>query len=237
MEFVLVAVIVFFGILTQSMIGFGVALICMPLLIHIFDPATAATLVAIFSLPLQLIIIWRYRRALVIRPFWRVMVASVIGIPFGVLLLTRLDRAVILGMLGILLISYALYSLLRLRLPALRAPGWGWGIGLLSGILSGAYNTGGPPLVIYGTCLRWSPEQFKANLQALLLVNSLLVITSHIIAGHVNPVVLQNLVVALPMVIVGTAAGFWLSRYVNETIFRRVVLVALLVIGVQLLLP
>ncbi len=84
MEFLLVALIVFFGTLTQSMIGFGVALISMPLLIRLLDPAAAATLVAMFSLPLEIIIMWRYRHALNIRPFWRVIVGSVIGIPIGV---------------------------------------------------------------------------------------------------------------------------------------------------------
>ncbi len=237
MNFLLIALIIFVGIMTQSMIGFGVALICMPLLIRLLDPVTAATLVALFSLPLQLIIIWRYRRALNIVPFWRVMVGAIAGIPFGVLLLSALDRTLILGALGVLLIGYALYSLLKLRLPALRNPSWGFGFGLTAGILSGAYNTGGPPMVIYGTCLRWDSEQFKANMQALLLVNSVLVIITHVAAGHVTPLVLQNLALALPMVALGTIAGFWLSRYVNEGVFYRLVLIMLLVIGISLLVP
>ena len=237
MEFLLVALIVFFGTLTQSMIGFGVALVSMPLLIRLLDPATAAVLVALFVLPLQMIILWRYRHSLNIRPFWRVILSSIIGIPIGVTLLTQLDRSLILGMLGILLISYALYSLFKLRLPSFHNPAWEWGFGLVSGLLGGAYNTSGPPLVIYGTSLRWSPEEFKANLQALLMINSAIVIVAHGVAGHVTPLVLQNLVVALPMVFAGSATGFWLSRYVNEAVFYRIVLIMLVLVGFSLLLP
>ncbi len=91
--------------------------------------------------------------------------------------------------------------------------------------------------MIYGTCLRWNPEQFKANLQALLLISSSLVIVTHLIAGHVTPLVLQNFAVALPMVAVGSISGFWLSRYVNEAVFYRLVLIMLLLIGSSLLLP
>ncbi len=237
MQFVLVGFIIFCGVFTQSMIGFGSALVCMPLLIHIFVPAQAAALLALVTLPMELVIIWRYRHALHIRPFWRVMLGSVIGIPLGVILLNVLDRALILDALGLLLIGYSLYSLLRFRLPEIRRPSWGYGFGLASGILSGAYNTGGPPMVIYGTCLRWDSARFKANLQALLIVNSLLVIAAHVAAGHVDAVVMQNVAVGLPMVAVGTVSGFWLSRYVKEASFRKVVLVALLIIGVRLLLP
>ncbi len=142
--FLLVAGISLLGVITQSMIGFGVALICMPLLILVLDPITAATFVAIFTLPVQLIIMWRYRDALRVRPFWRVIVGAAIGCPIGVLLITRLDRQIILTALGIFLIAFALYSLLNLHLPEIRRPAWGFGFGIASGILGGAYNTGGP---------------------------------------------------------------------------------------------
>ncbi|MEP7292501.1 MAG: TSUP family transporter, partial [Chloroflexota bacterium] len=89
MEFLMVAFIVFFGILTQSMIGFGIALISMPLLIHVLEPVQAAAFLALLALPLQILIAWRYRHALHIRPFWRVLVGSLIGIPIGIFLISR----------------------------------------------------------------------------------------------------------------------------------------------------
>ena len=234
--FLLVAAICFAGVVTQSIIGFGVALVCMPLLIQIFDPVSAAALVALFVFPLQLIIMWRYRRALNIRPFWRVLVGVIVGTPIGVLLLERLDERVILSALGILLIAYALYSLLRPRLPEIRHPAWAYGCGLAAGMLGGAYNTGGPPVVIYGTSLGWSSEQFKANLQALFMINSVLVIGAHVAAGHVTALVFENLLVALPVTVLGTLVGFWLSRRINEAAFRKAVLLLLIAVGVRLLL-
>ncbi len=237
MQFILVAGIVFLGILAQSMAGFGVALICMPLLITVLDPTSAATLVALFTLPLQIIIMWRYRHALQVRPFWRVIVGSVIGIPVGVILITMLAPKIIATALGVFVIGFALYSLLRLRLPQLRHPGWGVGFGVASGLLNGAYSAGAPPLVIYGTCLGWESEQFKANVQALFMVSTVLTILTHLIAGNVTALVLEDFAVALPTVAVGTLIGFWLSRRINEATFRQIVLILLLLIGVRLLLP
>ncbi len=91
--------------------------------------------------------------------------------------------------------------------------------------------------MIYGTSLRWKPEQFKANLQALFMVNSFLVISAHLIAGQVDAFVVENVLISLPVVLIGSALGFWLSRFVNETAFRKGVLVLLLLVGVRLLLP
>ena len=237
MEFVIVAAIVFFGIVTQSTIGFGVALITMPLLVRVLTPVEAAAFVALFTLPLQILIVRRYRHALNILPFWRVLVGSLIGIPVGIFLLSTMDQQVVLTTLGLFLVAYALYSLLNLRLPHLQRPVWGFGFGFASGVLGGAYNTGGPPLVIYGTALKWEPEQFKANMQVMFMVSNTLVILVHLAAGHIDAVVIENLILALPFVVIGTAVGFWLSKRINEVLFRKVVLVALLVIGIRLLLP
>ncbi len=235
--YLLIAGVSFLGIVVQSVLGFGVSLITMPLLIQILDPVTATTYVALLTMPLQLVIVWHYRQALHIRPFWRVIVSSIIGAPLGVLLIAVLDRRFVLGALGIFLIAYALYSLRRLHLPEIRRPAWGYAFGFISGALSGAYNAAGPPLVVYGTSLGWEPEQFKANLQALFIIDSVMVISSHLIAGHVDTFVFENALVALPVILIGSAVGFWLSRRVNEAAFRTGVLVLLLVVGVRLLLP
>src|SRR4051794_11595837 len=111
MQFAIVALIVLLGVTAHSILGFGVALICMPLLIGVLDPSSAAALVALFTVPMQVIIIWRYRHALDLRPFWRVILGTIVGIPLGVFLLGRQDHQVILTALGLFLIAYALYSL------------------------------------------------------------------------------------------------------------------------------
>lgn len=237
MDFLLVAVIIFFGIVTQSMIGFGVALVTMPFLVSVLDPIPAATLLALVALPLQLVILARYHASLHVRPLWRIFVGSLIGIPVGIFLLSNLNQAVILTGLGLFLIGYALYSLLNLRLPPLQRPGWGFGFGFASGILGGAYNTAGPPLVIYGTALGWTSQQFKANMQVLFLIGNLLVIVIHVLAGHVTRNVVENLIVALPVVLIGSSVGFWFSQRINEARFRKLVLIALLLLGIRLLLP
>jgi uncharacterized membrane protein YfcA len=209
----------------------------MPLLLRVLPPTSAAALYALFSLPLQLIILWRYRRALDIRPLWRLVIGSLVGIPAGVLLVEQLDERIVLSALGIFLIAYALYSLFTPRLPTIHGKRWDFGFGFGAGLLTGAYNTGGPPLVIYGTSHQWTPEQFKGNLQVLFTITDIVVVVAHLVAGHVDTPVMQHLLISLPVIAAASALGFTLSRRVNEAAFRKLVLIFILLVGVRLLLP
>lgn len=233
-----VAIVTFFAVFSQAVTGSGLALIAMPILVGILDPISAAALVAIMAFTTQLVMMTRYRRAMRIGSLWRLMIGSLIGIPLGVLALSTLDERFILTILGVLLIAYALYGLFDFRLPSIQSDSpLAYGFGVVSGLLHGAYNTGGPPFVIFGMCCSWEPETFKGNLQALLMVNSVSVILVHATAGHYNAQVFQNYLYALPMVALGALAGFWLDRFINAALFRKLVLILLLLIGVKMILP
>lgn len=237
MNLVFIATIVYFAILTQAISGFGLALISMPLLIQFIDPLTAAALVALIALTTQMVMLARYHRQVQVRGLGRFIMGSLLGIPIGVVALSRLDKQMILIVLGLLLITYSLYSLFTPKLPEIKNPRWQYGFGFASGLLGGAYNTGGPPFVIYGMCSGWRSTEYKANLQVLLMVNSASVVIAHLLAGHYTEDVMGNFLIALPMILLGAFSGFWLDRFVDETLFKKIVLVLLLLIGIRMLIP
>jgi hypothetical protein len=141
-----------------------------------------------------------------------------------------------LFILGCVVLAYASYALLVPRMPRLSRPGWAFGFGLIAGMLTGAYNTGGPPYVIYGTTQRWEVSEFKANLQSLFLVGSITVIIAHLSHDNITPDVLRYFLLALPSIGIGLLAGFYLERFINPLVFRNVVLVLLLFLGFSLVL-
>ncbi|MBE2271813.1 MAG: sulfite exporter TauE/SafE family protein [Anaerolinea sp.] len=232
-----VAVIVFFAIFIQAISGSGLALVAMPLLIGILPTVEAASLVSLMSITTQAIMISRYYRSLSFNGLWRLVLGALVGIPIGIIALSQLDERLILTVLGVILVGYSLYSLFAPKIPEIKNQNWGYLFGLFSGLLHGAYNTGGPPYVIYGVSQRWNLPTFKCNLQVLLMVNSASVVIGHLVAGHFTSNVLQNYLVAFPMIVLGAGAGFFLDRYIDEKAFKRIVLVVLLVIGIKMLLP
>ncbi len=176
-----------------------------------------------------------YREALNIRVVTRLTAASIVALPIGVLGLQRLDETLVMGLLGVVISGYAIYALLNLRLPEIAHPRWAYGFGFFSGLLSGAYNTGGPPVVMYGTSRRWSPAEFKSNLQGFGLVNSILVIALHFVAQDYTPDVFDHFWLTLPAVLIGLLLGIAVGRYINPRLFRYMVLIMLLVVGLTLI--
>ncbi|MCA9928846.1 MAG: sulfite exporter TauE/SafE family protein [Anaerolineales bacterium] len=230
-----VTLIVFFAIFTQAASGFGLALVSMPLLVTFLDIRTATPLIAIVGGTAELFLLLRYRHALNFRAVVRLSLAALIGIPLGVYALDVVNAQVITAVLGVIVVLYSLYALLRFRLPTLRNNGWAYGLGFISGILGGAFNTSGPPVIIYGTCRSWQPAEFKSNLQAFFLFNSIITFVSHAGSGNFTPVVWQYYLWALPGIFLGMFFGVRLDGRLNPDQFRKVVLILLLILGVRLL--
>lgn len=234
MQDVLLLVVIFAAVFVQSAAGFGVALVAMAALPPLLGLTTAAPLVALIALLLEVFLVVYYRRALRIQNIWRVTAASLVGIPPGVLFLKKLPEQILLTALGVLIAGYALYALLRLRLPRLERPLWAYLFGFAAGLLGGAYNTSGPPVIVYGSCRGWEPAEFKGNLQGFFLVSSLVVAGSHYLGGNLTPAVWRGFWLSLPALGLGLAAGLSLDRYIRPAPFRTGVLLLLLVLGLRL---
>jgi uncharacterized membrane protein YfcA len=230
-----VMLIVFLAIFVQAASGFGLALVSMPLLVGVIGVSTATPLVAVIGITAEVFLLRRYWDALNFSAVKRLSLASIIGIPLGVYVLSAVDGRIITTILGFIVTGYALYALFALRLPALNQPGWAYGFGFLGGVLSGAYNTSGPPVIIYGTCRRWEPTTFKGNLQAYFLLNSLFTLTAHMISGNFTAVVWQNYLWALPGVGLGLLLGRWVDGRVAPARFRKAVLLLLILLGIRLI--
>jgi uncharacterized protein len=216
--------------------GFGLPMIAMPVLVALFGIRTAVPLVAIVILELQVLMIIRYRLALNISTVWRISAAAVLGIPVGVLFLSRLPETITVTLLGLILIFYALYSFSNFPLLALKSMKWSYVFGFIGGIGGGAYNMAAPPMIIYGDTQHWGPQLFKGNLQGYFLIIGIMAILTHSLSGNVTAVVQQNSLIAVPFVLIGAALGFYLDRYINAAVFRKIVLGLLLVLGVNLAL-
>ena len=227
---------IFLGAFTQSLTGFGVALVAMAILPSLLGLKVATPLVAMSALTLESLLLFRYRKSFQVKSVWMLMVASLAAIPFGVYVLSQFDERIALFMLGLVIAGYALYALIGLRLPELQHPLWAGLAGLISGMLSGAYNTGGPPAVIYGNCRRWSPQEFKSNLSGFFIMNSFTVVSTHFLSGNVTREVLHFFWWGLPAVVIGFLAGQSLDKWLNPDIFRKIVLVVLVVLGIRLML-
>ncbi len=227
----LIFLVVFAAEIIRQVTGFGFALLAMPLLTLFLGLPMATALVGLFQpvMSLTSLLTWH----LVDRAAaWRLIVAAFVGIPLGLFLLRIAPEAWLKGGLGLLLIGYGLYGLLRPNFRALHHPVLTWSLGLFSGLLAGAYNTSGPPIVIYGTLRRWSPDRFRATLQFYFLITGIYTTIGQAMAGLWTWNVLNYFAWSLPAMFVGLVAGERINRHISPALFQRIIYGFLIVTGV-----
>jgi len=231
--------------LAHSAAGFGAALVSMPILTLLFDVNTAASIVALQGLITSSTVLIQNWRGLDFKEATRLILASLIGIPVGVFISKTVDEELVTGFLGIVLIAYGLYTLLLGSRSTQKESenkldnNWqGAGAltaGFLAGILGGAYNTNGPPLIVYGTVKKWPPARFKSILQSLFLSNGLVVIAVRAADGAFTADVWKNYFYSIPMLLIGLFLGTRLSKRWEPAQFRKLIVILILVLGVLLL--
>ena len=214
---------IFFAVFTQSLAGFGVALIAMSLLPGLVGIQIATPLVALIAVTIEFFLLIRYRQALQFKAVWPVALASVVGIPLGVWALKGVEERLFLIVLGVVIAGYALYALFQFKLPELSHPAWAYTVGFLAGI-------------IYGNCRRWPPAEFKSNLQGFFLINSAFVVLGHALGHNLTPQVWHYYFWSLPILGLGILGGTSLDKFINQVVFRKIVLWLLVLMGVWLIL-
>jgi uncharacterized membrane protein YfcA len=233
---VLIAALVLFAAFVQSLSGFGFAVVIMPLVTLMLGLRTAAPLVAAIALTVYAINVLRFRHAINLAEVLRLAAASALGIPVGIWILSSLDEAIVQQVLGLMLIIFALYSLARPSGHRVLSRHWVYPSGFLAGCLGGAYNTPGPPAIVYGTLRQWPRDEFRAALQTLFLINATLVVASHFVAEHMTLQILGLYLYALPALGLGIFLASRVDGKVNRHQFRILVGIMVLILGGVLLL-
>jgi uncharacterized membrane protein YfcA len=183
----LVLLIIFLSILVRTVFGFGNALVAMPLLaMTAFGMKNAAPLIALLATLHALILLIKDWRVIEFRPTWRLLVATIPGVPLGILLLVGPFEKAGKILLALIIIAFSVYSLAKPRLATLKAP-WPPTLRLPLGILAGAYNSGGPPIIIYATLCKWAPDRFRTTLQGFFFPSSVATIAGHAMGADHAP--------------------------------------------------
>lgn len=232
----LIAAVVFFAALAQTLSGFGFALILMPVATILIGLRAAAPLVALTALTSYTVNLIRYRRAVNVRQVLRLGAASALGVPLGLWALVNVDESIIKPALGLVLIAYAIYRLVQRAEPRPCSPLWVYPAGFIAGCLGGAYNTPGPPVILYGSLQQWPRDEFRAVLQTFFFFNGALVVASHYLARHLTPTVLTFYLYAAPALFLGILVGSRVDSRLNHGQFRAIVTAMILLLGLSLLL-
>jgi len=229
-------VAVFFGAtLVRSALGFGEALIAVPLLAFVQPVEIAAPVAVLVSITVAAIVVAQDWRHVHVRSAAWLVFFTLPGIPLGLLLLRSVSEPLVKGALGVVVAGFAASALRRRAAYELTNDRWAWLFGVSAGVLGGAYGMNGPPLVIYGALRRWSPEHFRATLQGYFLPASLIGMIGYWAAGLWTPSVNRYYLLSLPAVLLAIPLGRVMNRRLDVDRFRVYVHAGLLASGGGLL--
>lgn len=221
-----VLLVVFVASVVRSAFGFGEALIAVPLLALMLPVSVAAPLAVLLSITIAAVVVVQDWRKIHLRSTGWLLLPTFAGIPLGLWLLRSAHPNIVKAVLALVIILFSGYLLLGrqpLRLENDSHP-WLLACGLLAGVLGGAYGMNGPPLVIYGSMRRWSPQHFRATLQGYFLPASAVAMAGYGASGlwtrQVTHLYLVSLVTAVPAIFLGREInhrlrGDWFLRYVH----------------------
>ncbi len=232
-----VAAVLFVAAFVRSALGFGDAVVAMPLLAMALGVRTATPLVAFVGPTLSLLILARSWRKVEFRAAGKLIAATLVGIPIGIYGLARLPEAPLKLALGLIILLYGLFGLMRPQARIKEEKAWmPWALGATAGVLGGAYNTNGPPVVAYGMLRGWPPDSFRATLQGYFLPTGLAILAGHGLAGLWTATVLRSYLYSLPAIVLGVILGGLLAKRLTHAIFAKLVYASLAVMGAAMLL-
>lgn len=210
-------------------------MVAMPLLVPLLGLKLATPVVglaALTSVCTILLFEWRGLNFAVAR---KLLLASVPGVLCGLLLLHVAPSEVLLAGLGVIVFAYSSFNLLRPQVPHLHSPRWAYLFGFVSGICGAVGNVNGPAVAIYGALAGWSPQQFRATLQAYFLPSALIICAAHAGSGLWRREVLVTYGWSVPVLVAGVVLGRTLARRIPLQRFERWLYGVLAVLGILLL--
>lgn len=231
---VVIILIVFIASTVFATFGFGDALLALPFLSVILGVKTATPLLAMSGLTLALCLLGAGFKNIVWKEAIKLILGSLVGVPLGVLALRYGDERIMRMIVGIVIILISLYNLFKPNLTAIPTDKYAPVFGMMGGILGGAFNVSGPPVVLYGAMRAWSPMVFTGMMQAFFVPTDIFVIIGHLQSGLLNSNVLHLYLWCLPFLLLAVWIGSQIKKRISVASFQKWVFVLILLSGFML---
>ena len=225
------AVVVAAGSLFQGLLGFGAALVAAPLALVFVEKAIAVPALTVAGLALNAFLVMSIREPMRGRILVPLIWSSLIGVPAGLLILTRVPLSGLQIGAGLLSVTFAI---LISRSSVL--PGSSLRLAPLAGALSGALSTstsmGGPPVVLLLAHGRLPRDEYRRTLAGFFLYAGAVSMVFFAVGGVFSTSALVYGLVAVPGAVIGGLGGHRVSVMVPHEHFRAIALGAVGLTGV-----
>jgi uncharacterized membrane protein YfcA len=225
------------GGFVSGIAGFAFGLVALSFWTWLIDPHLLAPMAVFGSFVAQTLSLGAVRRSMQWRRVMPFLLGGFVGVPIGVALLQHVDMTTFRITVGAILIAYCSFMLVASNVEPIAAGGRlaDGCVGLIGGTMGGLAGLTGPAPTMWCTIRGWDKDTQRSIFQTFNLAMQTIALITYGVNGTLTAPVLKAFGVMLPAVAVPAWVGARLYKRIDDQLFRRIVLVLLLLSGVVLL--
>ena len=233
-----IAVGAFLAAFASGLAGFAFALVASGVLLNVLPPIEAVPVILAGSILSQFATLPALRHAIRWRRLWPFLVGGALGVPFGVELLRIADPGAFRFGVGVFLVAYSGYMLLRPQPAPLDFGGRAadGAIGLVGGLMGGLAGLSGAIPTIWCGLRGWPKDEQRGVYQPYIVAMQFLALAWLGGTGGVTREAAGLFLPTLPALALGLWLGTRAYARVDDAQFRRIVLWLLMFSGVALVI-
>ena len=222
--------------LIKGFLGIGLPTAAMGLLTLVMPPTEAISLLVLPILATNSFQFYRSENRVEIAQRYKFFaLAIMVSIFITSWHITAFPTAVLTIAIGIAMVVFSTNQLFGLSVPIGSGLRWQIGVGILSGILGGLSSIWAPPVAMYLIARNASKEHFIAATGFLFLAGSFPLALGLYLSGVLTFVTLVKSLMGLVIVLIGFRIGELLRGRISQEMFRKVILMVFLIMGVRLI--
>lgn len=221
----------------KGLTGLGFSTLCLGFLAVFMDLKHAIPLVFFPSLASNIIVMVQAGRFFeALKRFWPLYLSALPGLVLGILFLNASRNEAPKAILGAVMFLYGIWGLknMLMRLSEKKEKQLVLPVGLMSGLVNGTTGSQIMPIMPYLLSLKMDRDLFVQTINCSFTFNTLIMIIGLGKLGLVTmPVVYLSTGGILPVVL-GIFLGGQIRKRVSEDMYRRMVLILLIALGINL---
>jgi len=227
--------IVFAAAALQRAVGFGFALLAVPLMAFVVPTKSAVVVIFLNGTVTCAWLAVRLRHRIEWSTARRLGTGAVLGAPIGVFILSVISAATLRLVLGVTTCVAAVWIIISSRVmhpdPAVSRRSTTLAMGFASGVINTSLATNGPPLVYELRRTGFRDDRFRATISAVFLLSNLVGLPLLALAGLITTFDVALAATSLLPCVAGIAVGSWIGARMEPSHFGWAVDLLLLATG------
>ncbi len=215
----------------QGLTGFGFSILAVPLITLFISPKTAVPILLIYSMIINIVVLYSARKAVNLKKIWILLAAGIITMPLGAHLLVIMDEGLLKIFIGSIILIFGTLLLIGFRKQFRNEKLTMLPVGMLSGLLGGSISISGPPIILFLSNQDVDKHAFRGNLAAYFFILNIFTIPVYYWNGLLTNEVWNYSLAFLPGLLVGVFAGNFLSHKIKDDHFKKLTLILLIIMG------